>query len=52
VVNDEADLGLTFQRQGGLGVWGEFDSRTTPQVEILGITDSAQDIFLDLIYLG
>jgi len=52
VVNDEADLGVTWQRQGGLGVWGEFDSRTTPQIEIVGITDSAQEVFLDLVYLG
>ena len=52
VVNDEADVGLDWQRQGGLGLWGEFDSRTTPQIEILGVTDSAQEVFLDLIYLG
>ena len=52
VVNDEADQGLDWQRQGGLGLWGEFDSRTTPQIEILGVTDSAQEVFLDLIYLG
>jgi len=52
VVNDEADQGLDWQRQGGLGLWGEFDSRTTPQIEVLGVTDSAQEVFLDLIYLG
>ncbi|MAH49984.1 hypothetical protein CMI37_29465 [Candidatus Pacearchaeota archaeon] len=52
VVNDEADQGTDWQRQGGLGIWGEFDSRTTPQIEVLGITDSAQEVFLDLIYLG
>jgi len=52
VVNDEADQGTDWQRQGGLGVWGEFDSRTTPQIEVVGVTDSAQEVFLDLIYLG
>ena len=52
VVNDEADIGNDLQRQGGMGVWGEFDSRTTPQIEILGVTDSAQVVYLDLIYLG
>jgi hypothetical protein len=35
-----------------MGVWGEFDSRTTPQIEILGVTDSAQVVYLDLVYLG
>ena len=52
VVNDEAEIGNDIQRQGQMGVWGEFDSRTTPQIEILGVTDSAQEVFLDLIYLG
>jgi len=52
VVNDEADIGNDLQRQGEMGVWGEFDSRTTPQIEILGVTDSAQVVYLDLIYLG
>ena len=52
VIDDEADVGLDWQRQGLMGVWGEFDSRTTPQIEIIGITDSAQEVFLDLIYLG
>ena len=52
VVNDEADQGNDWQRQGGLGIWGEFDSRTTPQNEVLGVTDSAKEVFLDLIYLG
>ena len=52
VVTNELDFGATMQRQGGLGVWGEFDSRTTPQIEIVGITDSTQEVFLDLIYLG
>ena len=52
VVNDEAEIGNDVQRQGRLGVWGEFDSRTTPQIEILGVTDSAQVVYLDLVYLG
>jgi len=52
VINGEEEIGNDIQRQGQMGVWGEFDSRTTPQIEILGITDSAQEVFLDLIYLG
>jgi len=51
-LNDEAEIGNDIQRQGQMGVWGEFDSRTTPQIEILGVTDSAQVVYLDLIYLG
>ena len=51
-VNDEADQGLWWQRDGNLGVLGEFNSFTTPSIEILGVTDSAQEVFLDLIYLG
>ena len=52
VVNDEAEVGNDIQRDGQMGVWGEFDSRTTPQIEILGVTDSAQVVYLDLVYLG
>ena len=52
VINDEAEVGNDIQRQGQMGIWGEFDSRTTPQIEVLGVTDSAQEVFLDLIYLG
>ena len=51
-VNDEADQGLTWQRDGNLGVLGEFNSFTTPSIEVLGVTDSAQEVFLDLVYLG
>ena len=52
VVNDEAEIGNDIQRDGQMGVWGEFDSRTTPQIEVLGVTDSAQVVYLDLVYLG
>tara|TARA_R110002051_G_scaffold318862_1_gene401962 strand:+ start:220 stop:978 length:759 start_codon:yes stop_codon:yes gene_type:complete len=52
VVNDEAEIGNDIQRQGQMGLWGEFDSRTTPQIEVLGVTDSAQVVYLDLVYLG
>ena len=52
VINGEEEIGNDIQRQGQMGIWGEFDSRTTPQIEVLGITDSAQEVFLDLIYLG
>lgn len=51
-VTDEADQGLWWQRDGNMGVWGEFNSFTVPNIEILGVTDSSQELFLDLIYLG
>jgi len=36
-------------RYGQTGVWGEFDNTTQPSVDFMGITDTAQVVFLDLI---
>jgi hypothetical protein len=36
-------------RLGNTGVWGEFDNVTPPSIDILGVTDSAEVVFLDLI---
>lgn len=50
-VNALGDLDCKWFRNGFLGVWGEFDQTTPPAIECLGVTDSAQVIFLDLIPL-
>ena len=52
VANDEVDLDHPLFRYGGLGVWGEFDHRSPPTLDVIGVTSSAQEVFLDLIYLG
>ena len=36
-------------RLGNLGVWGEFKNTTPPSVDVLGVTDTAQVVILDLI---
>lgn len=36
-------------RFGNIGVWGEFDNTTPPSVDCMGITDTAQTFYLDLI---
>lgn len=36
-------------RFGGLGVLGEFDNTVPPTVDFMGITDTAQVVYLDLI---
>lgn len=38
-----------FWRYGGLGVWGEFDNTVPPTVDFLGVTDTAETLYLDLI---
>lgn len=41
------------QRRGGLGVWGQFDSRTPPTVDFFSsVADSAQVGYLDLVKVG
>ena len=52
MVNNEADRDFPLFRNGRAGVWGEFDSASPPTIDILGVTDSSEEIFLDLIYLG
>lgn len=36
-------------RYGGLGVWGEFDNTVPPTIDFMGITDTAETVYLDLI---
>lgn len=36
-------------RYGNIGVLGEFDNTTPPSIDIMGITDTAEVVFLDLI---
>jgi hypothetical protein len=50
--NAQSDLDHPLFRRGALGVWGEFDNRDLPAIEILGVTDTTQVGWLDLIYLG
>jgi hypothetical protein len=50
-VNALGDRDSSWFRNGNLGVWGEFDQTTPPGVECVGVTDTSQVIFLDLIPL-
>ena len=39
-------------RVGGLGVWGEFSHMSPPTLEVLGVTDTTQVLYLDLLKVG
>lgn len=42
-----------FQRRGGLGVWGYFNTVTMPRLTMLcNAADTAQTVYLDLIKIG
>ena len=47
--NTEANDNWEDFRYGNTGVWGEFDNTTPPSVDVMGITDTAQVVLLDLI---
>jgi hypothetical protein len=47
--NTENDGEWIDFRFGNTGVWGEFDNTTPPSLDVMGITDTAQVGFLDLI---
>jgi len=49
MVNAEDNNEWLEFRYGGLGVWGEFLNTTPPTFDMLGITDTAQVVYLDLI---
>jgi len=51
-VNDEPDYGNDLFRNGNMGVWGEFAHSSPPTMDCLGVTDTAQEVFLDVIFLG
>lgn len=36
-------------RFGQIGVWGEFDNTVPPTIDFLGVTDTAETLYLDLI---
>jgi hypothetical protein len=36
-------------RYGQIGVWGEFDNTVPPTVDFLGVTDTAEVLYMDLI---
>lgn len=47
--NTEAQENWVDFRYGNTGVWGEFDNTTPPSIDIMGITDTAEVVYLDLI---
>jgi hypothetical protein len=48
-VNAEANNEDFYVRYGNIGVFGEFDNTVPPTIDFMGITDSAETVFLDLI---
>lgn len=48
-VDDEDALDPWWCRFGGMGVLGQFNNTTPPTIDVLGITDTSQDVWLDLI---
>jgi hypothetical protein len=51
-VNAIGEEDLPVFRYGRCGVFGEFHTNTPPQVEVLGVTDTAQVHIFDLIRVG
>jgi len=52
VCQDEVSRDHPLFRNGMAGVWGEFDSASPPTIDLLGVTSTVQEVFLDLIYMG
>lgn len=52
MTNDEVEKGPDIFRYGRLGIWGEFEHSSPPTVDFLGVTDAAEEVFLDLMYMG
>lgn len=48
-MSSDSVLEAPYFRYGNMGVWGEFDNTVPPTVDFLGVTDTAQSVFLDLI---
>jgi hypothetical protein len=48
-VNANGDVGFAPMRHGRSGILGSFNSKALPTLDCLGVTDTAQTIFLDLI---
>jgi len=51
-VADEQQQGYNHFRKGASGTFGSFDSVTPPSAEFLGITDTSQVVYLDLVKTG
>jgi hypothetical protein len=49
MVNAEANNEDFYLRYGNIGVWGEFDNTVPPTVDFMGITDTAEVVYFDLI---
>lgn len=45
----EGNLQAPYFRYGNWGVWGEFDNTVPPTVDFLGVTDTAETLYFDLI---
>lgn len=51
-VNLDSDMDSKWFRYGKMGVLGRFDSTTPPTLDCLGVTNTSQDVFLDLIKIS
>lgn len=49
VMTVEANTIGGFARNGSLGVWDQFNNVVPPSLDVLGVTDTAQIVYLDLI---
>ena len=47
--NAESNLEWPDFRWGNIGVWGQFTNINPPSMDFMGITDTAQTVYLDLI---
>ena len=48
-LNAEDNNEWFYARYGQIGVWAEFDNTVPPTVDFMGITDTAETVYLDLI---
>lgn len=51
-LNTENDNEWDVFRYGRSGVWGQFKNTTPPSVDFMGITDTAETVYLDLIQVA
>lgn len=47
--NAEANLEWPWWRYGGIGVWDQFNNIVPPSFDVMGITDTSEVVYLDLI---
>ena len=48
-LNAEDNNEWFYARYGQIGVWAEFDNTVPPTVDFMGITDTAETVYIDLI---